>query len=59
MPFIYRRSKKFGPLRLSLSKRGLSTSMGAKGLRVGRSATGRKHVSIGLIRGLRWFKRFR
>jgi hypothetical protein len=48
MGWYLRRSKSFGPFRLNLSKRGIGWSVGTRGLRVGRSATGRKttHVSI-------------
>ena len=48
MGWYFRRSKSFGPFRLNLSKRGIGWSVGTRGLRVGRSATGRKttHVSI-------------
>lgn len=48
MGWCFRRSKSFGPFRLNLSKRGIGWSVGTRGLRVGRSATGRKttHVSI-------------
>ena len=34
MPLYFRRSRTFGPFRLTVSKRGLSTSLGAKGLRL-------------------------
>lgn len=48
MGWYFRRSKSFGPFRLNLSKRGIGWSLGTRGLRVGRSATGRRttHVSI-------------
>jgi Protein of unknown function (DUF4236)/Protein of unknown function (DUF2510) len=40
MPFSFRRSKSFGPFRLTVSKRGLSTSVGAKGLRLTKGPSG-------------------
>lgn len=59
MGFSYRRSKRFGPFRIGLSRRGVGVSMGAKRVRVGRSATGRKTVSVGLPFGFRWLKKLR
>jgi hypothetical protein len=56
MSLIFRRSKKLGPFRLTLSKRGLGVSAGAGPLRVGRSATGRLTASFRLLRGLFWRK---
>jgi hypothetical protein len=40
MPFSFRRSKSFGPFRFTVSKRGLSTSVGAKGLRLTKGPSG-------------------
>jgi hypothetical protein len=40
MGWYFRKSKKFGPFRLTLSKRGLGASVGAKGLRVGTGPRG-------------------
>ncbi len=40
MGLIFRRSKSFGPLRLTLSKRGLGASIGAGPLRIGPGAAG-------------------
>ena len=56
MSLIFRRSKSFGPLRVTLSKRGLGVSAGAGPLRVGRGATGRRTVSLHLLKGLFWRK---
>jgi hypothetical protein len=56
MPFSFRKSKSLGPLRLTLGKRGVGVSAGARGARLSRSATGRRTVSFG-NRGLRWWKR--
>jgi len=52
----FRRSKSFGPVRLTLSKRGLGVSAGAGGLRIGRGASGRRTVSVRLLKGLFWRK---
>ena len=40
MGWYFRRSKKFGPFRLTLSRRGLGASVGAKGLRLGTGPRG-------------------
>jgi hypothetical protein len=56
MGLIFRRSKSFGPLRLTLSKRGLGASVGAGPFRIGRGATGRRTTSIRLGKGLFWRK---
>jgi len=53
---IFRRSKSFGPLRLTLSKRGLGASLGAGPIRVGRGASGRRTTSVRLFKGLFWRK---
>jgi len=52
----FRCSKTFGPLRVTLSKRGLGVSAGAGPLRIGRGATGRRAVSVRLLKGLFWRK---
>ena len=56
MSLTFRRSKSFGPLRFTLSKRGLGVSTGAGPLRIGRGATGRRTVSFRLLNGLFWRK---
>jgi Protein of unknown function (DUF4236) len=53
---IFRRSKSLGPLRFTLSKRGLGVSAGAGPLRIGRGATGRRTLSLRLRKGLFWRK---
>jgi hypothetical protein len=53
---MLRRSKSFGPFRLTLSKGGLGISAGAGPLRIGRGATGRRTVSVRLLKGLFWRK---
>lgn len=40
MGFRFRRSKSFGPFRITASKRGLSYSIGGKGVRLTRRADG-------------------
>ena len=56
MGIMFRRSKSFGPLRLTLSKRGLGASVGAGPIRIGRGATGRRTTSVRLGKGLFWRK---
>ena len=53
---IFRRSRSFGPLRLTLSKRGLGVSAGAGPLRIGRGASGRRTLSVRLLKGFFWRK---
>jgi hypothetical protein len=52
MPFSFRKSKSFGPFRFTLGKRGLSASVGAKGLRLTKGPSG-THASAG-AGGLRY-----
>ena len=56
MSLIFRRSKGFGPFRLTLSKRGLGASAGAGPVRIGRGATGRNSLTVRLLKGLFWRK---
>jgi hypothetical protein len=56
MGLIFRRSKSFGPLRLTLSKRGLGASIGAGPFRIGRGVTGRRTTSVRLGKGMYWRK---
>ncbi|MGH9177410.1 MAG: DUF4236 domain-containing protein [Acidimicrobiales bacterium] len=56
MPFTFRRSKKLGPLRLTVGKRGLSASTGVGPLRRGWSSAGRRSWSLRLPFGLGWRK---
>ncbi len=56
MSFIFRRSKGFGPFRFNLSKRGVGVSVGAGPVRLGRSATGRRSLTVRLLKGLSWRK---
>lgn len=55
MGFSFRKSKSFGPFRITASRRGLSASAGAGGARVNRSTTGRRSKSFG-FKGLSWRK---
>ncbi|HZQ78666.1 MAG TPA: DUF4236 domain-containing protein [Acidimicrobiia bacterium] len=53
---MFRRSKSFGPLRFTLSKRGLGISAGAGPIRIGRGASGRRTTSVRVLKGLFWRK---
>jgi len=46
MGWSFRRSKKVGPFRFTLSKKGVGVSVGVKGARVGIGADGRTHSSV-------------
>lgn len=48
MSLYFRKSVGAGPFRVNLSRRGVGYSVGGKGLRVGRSATGRTYTSFGV-----------
>ena len=56
MGIVFRRSKSFGPLRLTLSKRGLGVSAAAGPFRAGRGATARRTTSLRVCKGLFWRK---
>lgn len=56
MPFSFRRSKTFGPLRLTVGKRGISGSIGGKRARVSKSTTGRSGASFRLPGGFSFRK---
>lgn len=56
MGLMFRRSKSFGPLRFTLSKRGLGISAGAGPIRIGRGASGRRTTSVRVLKGLFWRK---
>ena len=45
MAWNFRRSVKFGPVRLNFSKSGIGTSVGVRGFRVGRDAKGRTYTA--------------
>lgn len=46
MPFTFYKSWRLGPLVVTLTPSGLGVSIGAAGLRVGRSASGRRTLRI-------------
>jgi hypothetical protein len=46
MGFIFRKSIGRGPFRINLSKRGVGFSVGVRGFRIGRSATGRTTTRV-------------
>lgn len=48
MGFIFRKSIGRGPFRINLSKRGVGFSVGVRGFRIGRSATGRNTMRVGI-----------
>ncbi len=48
MGFFFRRSIGLGPFRINLSKSGVGWSIGGKGFRTGRSATGKPYSSVGV-----------
>lgn len=61
MSWIFRKVFSIGLLRFTLSNRGLGASVGAKGIRTGITATGRRYLSLALrgtgLRFLKWFRR--
>ena len=48
MAWRWRKSKNFGPFRSTVSKKGLGTSFGFLGFRLGVSPDGRKYWSFGI-----------
>ena len=48
MGLRFRKSKKIGPFRVTLSKSGISTSVGVKGFRVTKTASGRVRTTATL-----------
>ena len=56
MGFGFRKSKKVGPFRFTLTHRGVSGSAGAGPFRASRSTTGRRSKSVRLGKGLFWRK---
>lgn len=48
MGLKFRKSINIGPLRINFSKSGVGFSMGVKGFRVGRSATGKAKATVSL-----------
>ena len=47
MGFRFRKTKSFGPARMSLGKRGAGFSFGFPGFRIGISPDGRVYISLG------------
>jgi hypothetical protein len=54
MGFGFRRTKKLGPFRVTLTQRGVSGSAGAGPVRIGRSSAGRRTRSVRIGKGLFW-----
>jgi hypothetical protein len=48
MAWNFRKSLRFGPLRINLSKSGVGYSFGLPGYRLGRSAKGQKYQSVNI-----------
>lgn len=48
MGFYYRRSVNFGPFRVNLGSGGVGYSVGGRGFRVGRSASGRNYTTFSI-----------
>lgn len=60
MGLIFRKSLKFGPAKMNISRSGLGTSIGIPGFRIGVSPDGRRYISIGLPgTGLYWTYNFK
>lgn len=59
MGWRWRKSFKNGPIRWTLSRRGVGWSVGIPGIRYGRSPTGEPYISVGVPgTGLYWLKYF-
>ena len=56
MAFGFRKSKKLGPFRLTLTHRGMSGSAGVGPVRASRSTSGRRSKSVRIGKGLFWRK---
>ena len=48
MGWIFRRSVRFGPLKVNFSKSGVGYSVGGRGFRTGVRADGRRYTSVGI-----------
>jgi uncharacterized protein DUF4236 len=48
MGWRFQKRLSMGPLRVNFSRRGVGTSVGIPGLRIGQSATGRRYLTLGL-----------
>jgi hypothetical protein len=59
MSWRFRKSKSIGPFRATVSKKGVGTSIGIPGLRIGVNPEGKKYFSIGIPgTGLYYIKYF-
>ena len=59
MSWHFRKSKNFGPFKVTTSKKGMGSSIGFLGFRFGISADGRKFWSFGIKgTGFYWIKYF-
>lgn len=55
MGFGFRKSLRFGPFRINLSKTGVGHSVGGRGVRYTRTADGRRHMTFRIPgTGLSW-----
>ena len=54
MGFGYRKSRKVGPFRFTLTHRGVSGSAGVGPPRFGHSSSGRRTKSVRILKGLFW-----
>jgi hypothetical protein len=55
MGWSYRRRINMGPMRINLSRSGVGTSWGVRGLRITHSSTGRRYVTLSIPgTGLSW-----
>jgi hypothetical protein len=60
MGWSYRKTFKFGPLRINVSRHGIGTSLGIRGFRITHSSTGKRYVTLTMPgTGLSWRKTFR
>jgi hypothetical protein len=56
MGWGYRKSMKFGPFRVNLSRSGVGHSWGNRAFRVTKTADGRRTLSVNLPGGFHWRK---
>jgi len=60
MPWRFRKTLSLGRALVTLTRRGIGTSLRLPFFRIGRNAEGRWYLSVGIPRtGLTWIKRFR
>ena len=58
MSMFGRKTYRAGPLRLTLSRSGVSTSIGGRRVRARVGSNGRRATSVNLAKGLRWTKSY-